>query len=343
MNLEDIYHLMRSSHVMAQGIVDSIDAPLVVLDSAFVVVSANRAFYRHFKVDRRETCGRTLMELGDGQWDLPALRDLLQDVMPKSQAILGYEVTHDFPGLGVRTMTVSARRLTHPDDTSANMLVVFEDVTDARDAALKADVLAAESRHRVKNLLTVVQAVVSHTRTADRSAEEYKQILLGRVAALGEAQELSLSDGVQATLEHLVGKAALMVEDRVVLTPGPSVILADHQVLPFNMIIHEMFTNSLKYGALSQEGGRVRIRWDAEQEDADVERVAVRLLWTEEGGPSPKPTSTQGFGTRLIHLSAAQLGGASEHTIGPEGCRLLLTFAALNKPDEPSSPDGSQP
>jgi hypothetical protein len=83
-----------------------------VLDKDLQVVSASRAFFRNFKVAPEQTVGRKLYDLGDGQWNIPALRELLEDILPKQQAMEGFEVEHDFPGLGRRRMALNARRIT---------------------------------------------------------------------------------------------------------------------------------------------------------------------------------------------------------------------------------------
>jgi PAS domain-containing protein len=114
MQLEDLYRLLRSEHVQAQGIVDSLEEPLLVLDQAGCVLTGNRGFFETFKVARDDTVGRSLFALGDGQWDIPELRFLLSEIIPKSTAIIDYEVEADFPTIGRRTMCVSARRLVHP-------------------------------------------------------------------------------------------------------------------------------------------------------------------------------------------------------------------------------------
>lgn len=332
MNLEDLYRLLRTGHLQAQGIVDTLDAPLVVLDAALTVVNANRAFFKQFRVDREETLGFPLTELGEGQWDLPELRTLLLEVIPKSQAVLGFEVTHHFPGLGVRTMTVSARRLAHPDDASANMLVVFEDVTDARYVAAQNDVVLAETRHRMKNLLATMQAIANLTRTEGRTAEEYKGAFLSRLRAMVEAQDLVLSGETAMDLEKLLRKATSPIAERVALASGPAVTLVRAQISPVIMIAHELATNAAKYGALSQEGGMVHVGWEVEQ---GADRRMLRLHWREQGGPRPNAAAKPGFGTHLIEFSAAELRGAAQIFLEPEGCRMELTFGVANEPGAP--------
>jgi len=84
------------SHSLAEAIVDAIREPLLVLDPDFRVVAASRSFYRTFAVTPRKTEGELIFELGDGQWNIPALRALLEDIIPKRRTVDAYEVEHEF-------------------------------------------------------------------------------------------------------------------------------------------------------------------------------------------------------------------------------------------------------
>src|SRR5689334_17215019 len=91
-NTEDLYRLLRNGHVQAQGIVDTVAEPLLVLDASLCVQSASRSFFEAFEVDRYETIGKYIYDLGNGQWDIPALRLLLMDVIPNASAVVDYRV-----------------------------------------------------------------------------------------------------------------------------------------------------------------------------------------------------------------------------------------------------------
>ncbi|TIV43533.1 MAG: PAS domain-containing protein, partial [Mesorhizobium sp.] len=129
MNMEDLYRLLRTGHVQLQGIVDTVVDPLLVLDEGLSVQNASRSFFEMFKVDRDETIGQHIYELGNGQWDIPELRHLLSAVIPKSTAVINYEVEHDFPDIGRRTMLLTARTLHHPDNGSRSLLLSIVDAT----------------------------------------------------------------------------------------------------------------------------------------------------------------------------------------------------------------------
>ncbi|MDP1612536.1 MAG: chemotaxis protein CheB [Sulfuritalea sp.] len=96
---------------LAEGIIDSVSEPLIVLDSALQVVSASRSFYQYFEVTIAETVGCKIYDLGNGQWNIPALRQLLEKILLQENVLDGYVVEHDFPNLGPRRMVLNARRI----------------------------------------------------------------------------------------------------------------------------------------------------------------------------------------------------------------------------------------
>jgi signal transduction histidine kinase len=118
----------------ARGFYESIAAtvrePLVLLDRDIMVIWASRSFYGTFKVAPEATVGRSLFELGNHQWDIPALRRLLEEILPREITVEAYEVRHDFPDLGPRTMLLNARKLHRPGDGPLSILLAIEDVTE---------------------------------------------------------------------------------------------------------------------------------------------------------------------------------------------------------------------
>jgi len=95
--------------IYAQNIVDTVREPLLILDATLRVRSANRAFYHTFHVSSKETEGRLIYELGNGQWDIPDLRTLLEEIVPKSTIFEDFELEHTFPVIGRRVMLLNAR------------------------------------------------------------------------------------------------------------------------------------------------------------------------------------------------------------------------------------------
>ncbi len=327
LNLGDHNRLLRSNHVQAQGVLDTIPVPLLVLDSDITVVDANLAFYSKFETGRDETIGRPFHDLGDGQWNIDDLRHLFEQVIPRSASISDYEVTAEFPVIGHRTMLLSAQRIAQPDDARRLLLVTMVDVTERRQQTDKQEVLIGELGHRIKNILSIAQSLARQTRAKDRTAEEYRGDLLGRLNALGEALKVTTAEDkaelpalVHKVLEPYVGDGG-----PVMLEKGPVVSLTAGQAMGLGMMLHELATNAVKYGALSVPDGRVTIVWNVNDEENDVS--SVNLRWRESNGPKISPPDSNGFGTRLIEFTAEQnLGGRVEQDYQPDGLIVTLTF-----------------
>jgi two-component sensor histidine kinase len=326
-DLDDLYRMLRASHVQAQGMLDTITDPMLVLDSELTVVSANPAFYSTFETGRDDTIDRPFHELGDGQWDIDDLRHLFEQVIPKAASVSDYEVTAEFPVIGHKTMLVSATRLQQPDSGRRLLLLTIADETERQRESDKKDVVIGELGHRIKNVLAVAQSLARQTRIKDRTAEDYRDDLLGRLNALGKALEVTVAEDkaelpalVRKVLEPYVGDGG-----RVVLEKGPIVSLTTHQAMGLGMMLHELATNAVKYGALSVSDGRVTIVWNIDDEGDDGSSVSLR--WRESNGPKVTPPSSNGFGTRLIQFTAEQdLGGRVERDYQPEGLVVNLTF-----------------
>jgi len=325
-HLEDLYRLMRNGHVQAQSIVDTAPDPLLVVDGSLCVETASRAFYETFKVSRDETIGKPIYELGDGQWDIPELRHLLEEVIPKSTAVIDYEVERDFPGVGRRKMLLTARRLFHPDNISRTLLLSMVDATERRKREAEKDLLLGELRHRMKNLLGTVQALTRQTSVAGSSAEEYRDAFLGRFNALVQAHELAFSERSEIGLKELVERTLApyaTTTTAVMVEPGPAVALGSGQLLPLSLILHELATNAVKHGALSTSKGQLRVYWDVEEGSARN----LRVHWQERGGPSAVPPGSAGFGTRLIEFAARhELGGRAELDYTPVGLDVEIAL-----------------
>jgi PAS domain S-box-containing protein len=115
-----------------KDIVATIREPLLVLDKDLRVLAANHSFYKYFKVKAGETTGKLVYELGNRQWDIPALRALLETILPQKAVFNDYQVEHEFPSLGKRILLLNARRIPAPPKEAQRILLAFEDVTRRR-------------------------------------------------------------------------------------------------------------------------------------------------------------------------------------------------------------------
>ncbi len=138
--------LVKAALDYAVSILETQRVPFLVLDSELRVVSGNRAFYDTFAVNQQETEGQLVYELGNRQWNIPKLRELLEDILPRSSLFDGFEVSHHFESIGPRTMLLNARRIRKPGNHSQLILLAIEDITQRR--RLEEDLHDSEVRYR---------------------------------------------------------------------------------------------------------------------------------------------------------------------------------------------------
>jgi two-component system CheB/CheR fusion protein len=287
---------VNEERLYTEAIVETINQPLLVLAANLTVVGANRAFYTLFRVTPEETRSRLVYELGHRQWDLPPLRLLLEQLLPKDQQITDFEVRADFESIGRRHMRLNARRLVRSGDRPDLILLAIDDVTERVKTEAHRDLLVRELSHRVKNTLATVQAIAAKGLQQSSTLEAFRKSFEGRLLALARSHELFTNDNWSgAEIGQLVRQAlgAYAANDdsriaadgsRVILPPQPSVTLL--------LVLHELTTNAIKYGALSQKDGRVAVTWRLEDGDGGS---WVRMRWVETGGPPVGPPSHQGF------------------------------------------------
>ena len=197
----------------ANGIVETVRNPLLILDAGLRVERANRAFYDYFRVAAEETVGRLVYELGNEQWNIPALRQTLDEVLPNGARLEDVEVEHEFPRVGRRTLVLNARKLRR-ESGQESILLVFEDRTEARNTEREREALLAmeqQARQRAEQADRIkdeFMATLSHELRAPLSA------MVGWVHVLsaGGIDEATRGRGM-AAIERSVKAQTRLIED----------------------------------------------------------------------------------------------------------------------------------
>jgi len=269
----------------------------------------------------------------------PADRNRVREAFTATRAIVGaYEIDFRII-LGDEIRWVSARGV--GDDSALHkgrMFGIFLDVTGRKQAEEGNELLAGEMSHRVKNLLAIATGLTNMSTRSTTTAKELAEMLTGRLAALGRAHDL-----VRPLPGHQ-GKAALIGDLlSILLSPYedigafsgrirvavPRMGIGEAAATSLALVVHELATNSLKYGALSVDAGALDVSGSSNEQDLEI-------VWAERGGPKVEPPAVEGYGGRLVkRIIASQLGGSVAYDWSPEGVIITLRLSgkSLASPD----------
>jgi PAS domain S-box-containing protein len=200
----------------------------------------------------------------------------------------------------------------------------IRDITETKNAERRRQLLMRESAHRIRNVFSVVQSIVSLTLTDDRSPSESRQILSRRINALSRSHAmLAAGETTGAPLARIVEMEIEGFSDRVAAT-GPHLVVNASAAQTFALILHELATNAAKHGALSAAGGRITIRWSITEA---IDEPRFSFEWREHGGPPVTAPSRAGFGrTVLEHMAAHDFKSAPAIEFTPGGLVYVLAM-----------------
>jgi two-component sensor histidine kinase len=329
---------------LAQAMVDTVREPLIVLDKELRVIAASRSFYMTFTTDPDDTRGKHFYELGDGAWDIPKLRLLLEKIIPDHGAMDEYEVEHEFPRLGRRVMLLNARIVRY-EKAHTNILLGIEDITVQRDLERDKDdllrekgVLLDEVQHRVANSLQIIASIImmkalsveseetrrhlhdAHTRVISVAAVQNH---LHASAAIGSMEmQPYLSKLCEALADSMIGEDQSI--SLKVLGEGGSATCRDAESL--GLIVTELVINALKHAFSAEtKAGRITVSYEVSGTD-------WKLSVADNGIGKPDGVFAQpksGLGTGIVKALAKQLDSQVETLSGPEGTTVSITHATF--------------
>lgn len=336
---------VQDACALAYAIVDTAREPFIVLDENFRVIAANRSFYLTFKVDSDDTQGKLLYELGDGQWDIPRLRELLEKIIPEQGAMEDFEVTHEFPGLGHRIMCLNARRVFYEVGSHTTILLGIEDVTlqrtleSEKDELLRQkDVLLDEIQHRVANSLQIIASIIMMKANAVESDETRRHLhdahhRVISVAAVQHHLHASASGGSIELKPYLAklceALSHSMIGDNRSVTlkvGGGGGTATCRNAESLGLIVTELVINSLKHAFNdTTKEGRITIAYDVSGTD-------WKLTVDDNGIGKPDGVFAQpktGLGTGIVKALAKQLDAQLVTSSGPQGTTVSVTHASF--------------
>ena len=211
--------LLNESYEYSEAIVSTMHEPMLVLGKDLRVKSANKAFYKKFGVTEEQTEGVLLYDLGNKQWDIPALRELLEDIIPKNSQFYNYEVKHTFLNLGEKIMSLNASRVIQKAHREQLILLIIADITEVRRLIVEKELrerelLRKEVSERKEDKLRLEKAVDERTqelKEANESLEDKNKELLNMNKEL-EAFTYVSSHDLQEPLRKLQTFAGLILD-----------------------------------------------------------------------------------------------------------------------------------
>ncbi|HEX5425115.1 MAG TPA: histidine kinase dimerization/phosphoacceptor domain -containing protein [Candidatus Acidoferrales bacterium] len=333
-----------NGHALAQAIVDTIREPLMVLDKDLRVVTANRSFYLTFTMNRQDVQGRPLYALGNGQWNIPELRLLLENIAPRHAVMEAYEVEQEFPGIGRRTMLLNARKVFYEDNAHTTILLGIEDITERRarevelrDLLEQKEVLLQEMQHRVANSLQIIASILLIKARTVRSEETrlHLEDAHQRVMSVAAVQQqlhvsepsamIELGPYLTRLCETL---AASMIGDRRPISLQVHVqdgTASSSQAVSLGLIVTELVINAIKHAFPGDRAGSVNVTYD-------VARPNWRLSVSDDGIGKPTSHSDKpnpGLGTTIIEALARQLDALVNVAMDSQGTTVSITHASF--------------
>lgn len=328
---------------LAQAIVDTIREPLLVLDKDLRVVTANRSFYLTFRMNRQDVQGRPVYALGNGEWNIPALRVLLENIAPQHAVMEAYEVEHDFSGIGRRTMLLNARKMFYEENSHTTILLAIEDITERRakerelnELLQQKDVLLQEMKHRVANSLQIIASILLIKARTVRSEETrlHLQDAHQRVMSVAAVQQ-QLQPADPAATIALGPYLSRLCETLAASMIGGSRPIAlnvqagdgtasSSQAVSIGLIVTELVINSLKHAFPGgRTDGTIIVTYDRAEPNWRLS-VADNGIGSPEG---PADRKNPGLGTTIVEALAKQLDARVEVVMDSRGTTVSITHA----------------
>jgi two-component sensor histidine kinase len=351
----DLHGLAEDAELLAEAIVDTVRESLLILDDTLSIRLANRSFYLNFGVSPEETLDRLVYEVGNGQWDIPRLRELLEKILPHDNSFRDFEVTHEFPRIRSKTMLLNGKKLRRRGDQRDLILLAIEDVTELREherslveLLKQKQTLVQEIHHRVKNNLHVIVSLLGlHAQQAgDPLVIEALSEAKGRVKAIARVHEtLYASDNLAELnfgeylrhltkeLEDLHSRAEIALQ---VFTDD--IVLSMDTAIPLGLIANELIVNCFKHAFPSGRPGKMIVSAEYVRDgmgpDTSLDDAAIRLRVQDDGiglpsGVDVNDTATMGL--RVVQLLGRQLRAEVEAR-NERGLSLTVTVPPAAKP-----------
>ena len=215
---------LNLSRIYAESIVTTIREPLIILDKSLRVKTANKSYYEKFKTTEEETEGKLFYKIGNGQWNIPALRSVLEKILYDEIKITGFEIKHDFDTMGERIMLLNASRIFRKDNTEQLLLIALEDVTETKKMQADLKKFTDELEKKVEERTISLKEVNSALKLSNDNLEQFATIAshdlqepLRKIRTFANLLNLRHSNDIADEAKELLNKISLSAKRMSVL------------------------------------------------------------------------------------------------------------------------------
>lgn len=191
-------------YAYAEAIIETVRDPLVVLDKKLHVMTVNKAFFDFFQVTKENTYGKYIYDLNGGEWNVPELKKLLEDILPRNSHFNDYEVRHNFNKLGPKIMLLNARRVVLEENKTKLILLTIEDITEQKENEKQKDDFISLVSHELKNPLTSIKAF---TQILQKKLKNHEDKSITKIFSSLETQTTKLTDLISDLLSEAKTRA----------------------------------------------------------------------------------------------------------------------------------------
>ncbi|MFY7815869.1 MAG: PAS domain S-box protein, partial [Chryseobacterium taeanense] len=255
------------SESFLSSIIQTVRESLLVLDAKYKVLSANNHFLSSFKVTKEDTVGKNLFELGNHQWDIDKLKELLMKILPTNNPVIDYEVEHNFPYIGKKVMLVNAYRIEFEGQYKDRILIAIEDITEKKEIDRRKDDFLSIASHELKTPLTTIKGLVQllQRMKPDGASEKYNETM-DKVSVYIDRLNILISDlldtskiqsgnielhlepfEIDKTIRDTVDNLSVSAPSHTIELSGTTnaTILGDE--LQISQVINNLISNAIKY------------------------------------------------------------------------------------------------
>jgi chemotaxis protein methyltransferase CheR len=334
---DDPFANTELGNALTRAIVDTIHEPFLVLDADLRIIVASRSFYEKFKVRKEETQGELLYKIGNGQYNIPALRAFLKNIIPEHAVMREYKIAHDFLNIGKRTILLSAREVVYENSQRKHLLLTMGDITDQEllnaekdKLSNEKDLIIREMKHRMANSLQLIASILilksevvesPEVRTHLKDAHE-------RIMSIATVEKFLDTTSVHEEVEvgpYLTGlceslSASMIEKSKPIMLSvhAESGVVTSSVGISLGLITAELVMNCLKHAFPHGKHGSIVVTYTTHKDGWGLE------VKDDGVGVQADPLRKEGLGTTIVQSLARQLGAEVKTTSSSHGTAVSI-------------------